>query len=91
MIALMFSGKVNPYSTFLLRSMLDPAACFMLLASLLLCGNLPGKLLAAFEAGRAHESRALRVLGCAGLLALYLLCLMELARGSYNPFIYFQF
>ena len=91
MIALMFSGKVDPYSTFLLRSMLDPAACFMLLASLLLCGNLPGKLLAAFEAGRAHESRALRVLGCAGLLALYLLCLMELARGSYNPFIYFQF
>ena len=91
LIALMFTGRPDAYSGFLLRSLLTPAACFVLLLAVLLAGNLPGRLKALVSGSRAAGSAALQLLGYTGLLLLYLLCVMCLARGGFNPFIYFQF
>lgn len=91
LIALMFSGRPDAYSAFLLRSLLTPAACFVLILAVLLAGNLPGRLKTLVSGSRAADSAALRILGCAGLLSLYILCIMCLARGGFNPFIYFRF
>lgn len=37
------------------------------------------------------DNRATQIAGKAATVILYLLCIMEIAAGSYNPFIYFRF
>ena len=37
------------------------------------------------------ENKAMRTVGRVCSFVLYLLCIMEIAAGSYNPFIYFRF
>ena len=88
MIALMFSGSASSYGTFLCRSLLTPAACAVLLIAVLFAGNLPIRLK---EAVGARESAAWQITVSLFFLAVYILCLMSLARGGFNPFIYFQF
>jgi hypothetical protein len=43
------------------------------------------------QRGRVVTFRALDALGSVLLLLVFLLCAMEMAGGSYNPFIYFRF
>lgn len=91
LIALMFSGSGDPYGAYLLRSLLTPAACFVLLLAVLLAGNLPARLRRACEGSRLAGSAVSAALGYAALLGLYFLCVADLARGGFNPFIYFRF
>ncbi|MBL8861465.1 MAG: MBOAT family protein [Planctomycetes bacterium] len=44
-----------------------------------------------WSAGRTRAAAALEVAGLAALALLFVLCAMELAAGSYSPFIYFRF
>ena len=90
-IAHMFTGGVSTYGLYLFRSLLDPAACFVLLIAFLFAGRLP-KLLSAKIEGFAAERKTLSLsVSVLFSLALYALCIMSLARGGFNPFIYFQF
>ena len=91
LIALMFSGRPDAYSGYLLRSLLTPAACFVLLLAVLLAGNLPARLRRAYDGTRLAGSAFSAALGYASLLLLYCLCVADLARGGFNPFIYFRF
>lgn len=90
-IARMFSGGVSGYGLYLFRSLLDPAACFVLLIAFLFAGRLP-KYLSARLGAQIEGKKCLSVSFSALFsLALYALCIMSLARGGFNPFIYFQF
>ncbi len=91
LITLMFSGRGDAYSSYLLGSLLTPAACLVLVLAVLLAGNIPARLRAAFAASAAADSAVFEMLGHLCLLLLYALCVMSLARGGFNPFIYFQF
>jgi len=88
MIALMFSGSADAYGTYLCRSLLSPAACFVIILSLLFAGNLPERLKKAAE---GFDTAAGKLLADLYFLLVYVLCMMSLARGGFNPFIYFQF
>ena len=87
----MFTGGMSGYGLYLFRSLLDPAACVVILLAILFAGRLPR--FAAERLGRLEEKgRTLfSVLTALYSLALYALCIMSLARGGFNPFIYFQF
>ena len=90
-ISHMFTGGMSSYGLFLFRSLLDPAACVVILLAFLFAGRLPK--LAAERLGRAEASGTALFQALTALfsLALYILCIMSLARGGFNPFIYFQF
>ena len=88
MIALMFGGSASSYGAFLCRSLLTPAAFAVLFVSILFAGNLPTRLK---EAVSMRESAAGQIAADLFFLVIYILCLMSLARGGFNPFIYFQF
>ena len=91
MIGYMFSGESSAYGTYLLASLLPPATVFLLVLAVLLAGNLPARLHLdkLIEGESSHP--VLHALSLAGFLLLYILCGMDLARGGFNPFIYFQF
>ena len=88
MIALMFGAGSDAYGAYLFRSLLTPAACAVLLLSVLFAGNLPARLKALVG---ERETPAVQILVDLFFLLVYVLCLMSLARGGFNPFIYFQF
>ena len=88
MIALMFGAGSDAYGAYLFRSLLTPAACAVLLLSVLFAGNLPARLKALLG---ERETPAVQILVDLFFLLVYVLCLMSLARGGFNPFIYFQF
>ena len=90
-LACMFTGGVDGYGLYLIRSLLDPAACAVILLAVVFSGRIPK--LAASSLERFAERRGTLALVCRALfsLAIYLLCIMSLARGGFNPFIYFQF
>ncbi|MBQ7474014.1 MAG: MBOAT family protein [Oscillospiraceae bacterium] len=88
MIALMFGAGSDAYGAYLFRSLLTPAACAVLLLSVLFAGNLPVRLKALLG---ERETPAVQILVDLFFLLVYVLCLMSLARGGFNPFIYFQF
>lgn len=88
MIALMFGGSASSYGAYLCRSLLTPAACAVLILAVLFAGNLPSRLK---EAVGERESTAGQIFVDLFFLVIYVLCLMSLARGGFNPFIYFQF
>ena len=90
-IAKMFTGRASGYGLYLFRSLLDPAACTVILIAFLFAGRLPKALAAKLE-GFASERKCLALAGSMLFsLALYALCIMSLARGGFNPFIYIQF
>ena len=88
LIRYMFSGSADLYGTYLFKSLLNPAACTILLIALLFAGNLPRHIRSVIGEGMFE-----RYQGFVNLfyLFLYILCVMSLARGGFNPFIYFQF
>ena len=90
-ISHMFTGGMSAYGLYLFRSLLDPAACAVILLALVFSGRIPRLLSSSLE--RFSEKRKTLALTCRALfsLALYALCIMSLARGGFNPFIYFQF
>ena len=91
MIGHMFSGRVSTYGVYLFRSLLDPAACFVILIAVLFAGRLPEAVKnAVLHAAKDREALLLPVSALFSLV-LYGLCIMSLAKGGFNPFIYFQF
>lgn len=90
-IANMFTGGLTAYGTYLFRSLLNPFACTVIVIGVLFSGQLPilasGKLSFFFEKNKTLSL----VFKAVFSLALYVLCIMSLARGGFNPFIYFQF
>ena len=88
LIRYMFSGSADLYGMYLFKSLLNPAACTILLIALLFAGNLPRYIRSVIG-----DSMCERHQGFVNLfyLFLYILCVMSLARGGFNPFIYFQF
>ena len=90
-ISKMFTGGISAYGQYLFRSMLDPAACFVLLIAFLFAGRLPRFLSAGLEGFISEKSMLSLSVSMLLSLALYVLCVMSLARGGFNPFIYFQF
>ncbi len=91
MIGHMFTGGTSAYGLYLFRSLLDPAACAVIALAVLFAGRIPGLVSARLKT--AAEGRESVVLTVSALysLVLYALCIMSLARGGFNPFIYFQF
>jgi alginate O-acetyltransferase complex protein AlgI len=91
MIGHMFSGESSEYGLYLVRSMLSPAVCFIFVLALLFAGRVPSLLKSGLDAAAVNHPAALSILRAVFFLALYILCAMSLARGGFNPFIYFQF
>ena len=91
LIGAMFSGPTTVYGSYLFASLLTPASITILVLAVLLAGSLPGKLRSAVEGRPAGSPAAARILASVFCLLLYVLCIMSLARGGFNPFIYFQF
>ena len=88
LIRWMFTGPADAYGTYLFRSLLNPAACTVILIAVFFAGNIPRRLRTAAGEEFAEKNPALVNLF---YLLLYFLCVMSLARGGFNPFIYFQF
>lgn len=87
----MFSGGVSTYGLYLFRSLLDPAACAVLFIAVLFAGRFPKYLSSRLESIAAERTTLALSVSILFSLALYALCIMSLARGGFNPFIYFQF
>ncbi len=87
----MFSGSASPYGLYLFRSLLDPAACAVLFIAFLFAGRFPKYLSGRLEGFAAERKTLSLTVSMLLSLALYALCIMSLARGGFNPFIYFQF
>ena len=90
-ISKMFTGGISAYGQYLFRSLLDPAACFVLLIAFLFAGRLPRFLSDGLKSFISEKSMLSLSVSMLLSLALYVLCVMSLARGGFNPFIYFQF
>lgn len=90
-IGYMFTGASSAEGSYLLTTLLPPATVLMLLIAILMAGNLPARLhLEKLLDGESMKPMA-HILCLGGFLVLYILCGMDLARGGFNPFIYFQF
>ena len=91
MISNMVAGGLSSYGIYLFRSLLNPAACAVILVAILFSGRMPLHLSRAY--GRFSEKNGISsvFLSAVFSLLLYALCIMSLARGGFNPFIYFQF
>ena len=87
----MFAGGTSAYGTYLFRSLIDPAACCVIALALLFAGRLPAFVRERLERIKEGRETAFAAMGAVFSLALYALCVMSLARGGFNPFIYFQF
>ena len=89
-ITAMFSFRTSADGAYLLAKLLTPAATAIIAIGALLAGNLVPrlreKIAAAGEPGAART-----LLSALGSLALFLLSLLCLSGGGFNPFIYFQF
>lgn len=83
-IGSMFSFNATPMGTMTALSVMSPLFLVISFAAVAACTPLFGSL------GK-RESAVVRYGAMAGTLVLYALCIMELAAGSYNPFIYFRF
>ncbi len=91
LIRYMFVGRADVYSSYLLQSLLSPAAILFLVLAVLFAGNLPVKLRNCLEKSAFVTTGTYRLFSLLLSLMLYTLCVMDLARGGFNPFIYFQF
>ena len=86
LIAAMFTGHAAADGLFTLRSLLTPAALVTLAAGLVFSGGLWQR---AKE--KLSSSHAAGIAASCLCLALYVLSVLSLSRGGFNPFIYFQF
>lgn len=86
MIGHMFSGGISSYGLYVFRSLLTPAACLVIGLGVLFAGGLP-----LYVRNRLDGITIAKPVSYLFSLALYALCIMSLARGGFNPFIYFQF
>ncbi|MCR5663950.1 MAG: MBOAT family protein [Oscillospiraceae bacterium] len=91
MIGAMFRFQTAPFASFELRRMLSAASVFVLILAILLSGRLTEKLRERFSASERLRGPAALALRSALCLGLYLLSILSLSRGGFNPFIYFQF
>ena len=90
MLGRMFGGFApSPANALLLRALLTPRTAGILLAGILLASGLPQRW-AGLAARRAPAALAEngRALAYGGLFAL---CVLNLSKATFNPFIYFQF
>jgi len=90
MLSKMFTGFApSPAQTLTLISLLDPRTVCVLVLSVLLAFGLPQRVAerVSKEAGPVL-SQGGRALGYAALFAL---CVLNLSKATFNPFIYFQF
>lgn len=81
-IGTMFSFKATALGTMEALSLLNPLFVVTLVIAIILCAPI----------GKKIKNKKLKFYG--GLvisIILYLLCILEIAAGSYNPFIYFRF
>lgn len=91
MFRALFTGfRLTPAST-LAICRITPASWCALLSGCILCLPIAPELNAWAETLPAAPGRILRVCSFAGAAALFLLCLMAAAGGSFAPFIYAQF
>jgi len=89
LMSCMFTGSFNAAGAAALKELLTPAAIVTLLLAVLLCGQRSSKIRNFVECTELSTIKA----ACANFacLAVYALCVFSLARGGFNPFIYFQF
>ena len=91
LIAAMFTVPATAYGTFLLRDLCPPTVCLLLgVAVITAVGPIP-RLKARFAALPERQKPFWLALTRLGSLALLCLCVLSLAQGGFNPFIYFQF
>ena len=90
LIAVQFSGRADSEAYFLFRSLLTPALLAALIAAIFFAGELFEKLVTVLKR-RLPGERGWEALASLCCLALYVLSVLSLARGGFNPFIYFQF
>ena len=91
MFRALFTGfRLTPASTLAIRR-ISPASWCALLSGCVLCLPIAPALNARAENLAAVPGRILRICSFAGAAALFLLCLMAAAGGSFEPFIYAQF
>ena len=90
MISTMFSfGSLKDSAE--LISLLSADFIFIFVVATVLSGNLPAKVKSFSGKLAAEHEVAFSVINLIFLIILLLLCMMSLARGGFNPFIYFQF
>ncbi len=81
----LFSFSTTAIGSMTAASLLSPL--FVVTAIVAIVGATP-----VINVFRAFEGKAaLKYVAMAGTLILYVLCIFEVAAGSYNPFIYFRF
>ncbi len=89
MFRAMFTGfALSPANTLLLRSLLDARTLCILVLSVLLALGLPQRAAGRLLSGDSGTVRWGRALVYAGIFAL---CVLNLSKATFNPFIYFQF
>ncbi len=87
-IGAMFSGVQTAEGSYMLHYLLTPLFCVTLVAAILFSGSLIPRLRAKI----GEPVSAVRVISAELLcLLLFALSVFSLARGGFNPFIYFQF
>ena len=91
LIAAMFTGPQTCEGTYLLHELLTPAACLMLAVSVIAAAGLVPAVKGRIEGLSARGQTV-----CLGItrvlsLGLLVLAILNLARGGFNPFIYFRF
>ncbi len=91
MLAVLFTAPAAANSAYLLRSLVPPATALLLGISLLAAFGLGQRVKARVRALPAGGQTLCLYLGRGFSLALLALCLLNLSRGGFNPFIYFQF
>jgi len=89
LIGAMFSAEFNAAGAEALTALLNPAAVVTLLISVFLCTKRSAAIRDCVECTELSFTKQL-VLNCCCII-VYLLCVFSLARGGFNPFIYFQF
>lgn len=81
-IASMFSFGATAVGTMTAVSVMSPLFIITLIIAAVACTPVLGML---------PKNAVTRLLGMVLTIILYMLCIMEIAAGSYNPFIYFRF
>ncbi|MDY4104293.1 MAG: MBOAT family O-acyltransferase [Oscillospiraceae bacterium] len=91
LIAAMFTGPETCEGTYLLHELLTPAACVMLIVSVIAAAGLVPAVQRRME-GLSSRGQTVCLGVIRGLsLGLLVLAILDLARGGFNPFLYFQF
>ena len=90
-IGCMFSAPVSAAGDYMLSKLLTPAAVLVLIVAVAFAGNLVPNLKREYADKLEHASVGLRSAENALALVLFLLCVFNLSKGNFSPFIYFQF